>query len=436
MGLDQSSQLRVVIIMKRRGAFFLTLVPLLLQALIVSAQDCSAPCAITCPKNIEPCCLSKERALAEVDDCGCSTRCGKCHVPEGFPCDPSIDVCQTGTKCVLNPSSNDTTLGIGPIHQCMDKMTAIMTKAPQKLEALEKEMKDEMGEDAPMYQTIGKIAKMFMEQISQAKDSEFNDYRPMEEALQCNDMMEEPTLVDNSLKIVKGAVEKDFAPKGFVDRTMGVIGALEAFIQATAEHKFDLQNLEPVLKAASAVQPDIEEMAGKIGEMMPEEEEDEWHEDWDKHEDGDKHEDWDKHEDGDKHEDWDKHEDLDKHEDGDKKDDDYYGGIDMSNMGLDDEGMAEPEGDEFMPEEPSMGDMWVEDPDNPDAKPEDDSMKPDMDRYEEDSGTKMETAPLSHEDASKSLENVENDLKNGSPASSKTSICWSVIALLIIGLML
>ena len=42
-----------------------------------------------------------------------------------------------------------------------------MTKAPQKLEALEKEMKDEMGEDAPMYQTIGKIAKMFMEQISQ-----------------------------------------------------------------------------------------------------------------------------------------------------------------------------------------------------------------------------------------------------------------------------
>ena len=55
----------------------------------------------------------------------------------------------------------------GPIHQCMDKMTAIMTKAPQKLEALEREMKDEMGEDAPMYQTIGRIAKMFMEQISQ-----------------------------------------------------------------------------------------------------------------------------------------------------------------------------------------------------------------------------------------------------------------------------
>ena len=55
----------------------------------------------------------------------------------------------------------------GPIHQCMNKMSAIMTKAPQKLEALEKEMKDEMGEDAPMYQTIGRIAKMFMEQISQ-----------------------------------------------------------------------------------------------------------------------------------------------------------------------------------------------------------------------------------------------------------------------------
>ena len=49
----------------------------------------------------------------------------------------------------------------------MNKMSAIMTKAPQKLEALEKEMKDEMGEEAPMYQTIGKIAKMFMEQISQ-----------------------------------------------------------------------------------------------------------------------------------------------------------------------------------------------------------------------------------------------------------------------------
>ena len=97
-----------------------------------------------------------------------------------------------------------------------------------------------------------------------AKDSEFNDNRPMEEALQCNDMMEEPTLIDNSLRIVKGAVEKDFAPKGFVDRTMGVVGALESFIQATAANKFDLQNLEPVLKAASAVQPDIEEMAGKI----------------------------------------------------------------------------------------------------------------------------------------------------------------------------
>ena len=29
-------------------------------------------------------------------------------------------------------------------------------------------------------------------------------------------------------------------------------------------------------------------------------------------------------------------------------------------QGLDDEGMAEPEGDEPMAEEPSMGDMWVE----------------------------------------------------------------------------
>ena len=32
--------------------------------------------------------------------------------------------------------------------------------------------------------------------------------------------------------------------------------------------------------------------------------------------------------------------------------------------------------------------------------------------------------------------NAENDSENGSPASFKTSICWSVIALLIIGLML
>ena len=29
-------------------------------------------------------------------------------------------------------------------------------------------------------------------------------------------------------------------------------------------------------------------------------------------------------------------------------------------QGLDDEGMAKPDGDEAMPEEPSMGDMWVE----------------------------------------------------------------------------
>ena len=35
-------------------------------------------------------------------------------------------------------------------------------------------------------------------------------------------------------------------------------------VSMDAEHKFDLQNLEPVLKAASAVQPDFEEMAGKI----------------------------------------------------------------------------------------------------------------------------------------------------------------------------
>ena len=64
---------------------------------------------------------------------------------------------------------------------------------------------------------------------------------------------------------------------------------------------------------------------GKVGEAMPEEQEDEWHEDWDKHEDGDKHEDWDKHEDVDMG--------IKGHEDGDKKDDDYYGGMDMSNMG-------------------------------------------------------------------------------------------------------
>ena len=42
-----------------------------------------------------------------------------------------------------------------------------MTKAPQKLESLAKELHEELGDDAPMYQTIGKIAKMFMEQISQ-----------------------------------------------------------------------------------------------------------------------------------------------------------------------------------------------------------------------------------------------------------------------------
>ena len=64
--------------------------------------------------KVEPCCLSGERGLAADDKCGCPLRCGKCHVPEGFPCDPSKgDVCQTGTKCVLHPSSDDTNLGIG-----------------------------------------------------------------------------------------------------------------------------------------------------------------------------------------------------------------------------------------------------------------------------------------------------------------------------------
>ena len=55
----------------------------------------------------------------------------------------------------------------GPIHQCMDKMSAIMTTAPEKLMQLEKEFMPKEGEDEqPMYKTIGKIAKLFMEQIS------------------------------------------------------------------------------------------------------------------------------------------------------------------------------------------------------------------------------------------------------------------------------
>merc|ERR1712179_791440 len=108
----------------------------------------------------------------------------------------------------------------------------------------------------------------------------------MEEAKQCMEMMDEPTLIDNSLNILRGAVEKDFAPAGFVDRTMGVVDALEQFVQKS-EHKFDLKNLEPVLKAATKVQPDIEAMAGKIAEAEAEGED---HKDWDQ-DHGDKHED-------------------------------------------------------------------------------------------------------------------------------------------------
>ena len=49
----------------------------------------------------------------------------------------------------------------------MDKMSAIMTTAPEKLMQLEKEFMPKEGEDEqPMYKTIGKIAKLFMEQIS------------------------------------------------------------------------------------------------------------------------------------------------------------------------------------------------------------------------------------------------------------------------------
>ena len=113
-----------------------------------------------------------------------------------------------------------------------------------------------------------------------AKDADFND-KPMEEALQCNEMMEEPSLVENSLNIIKGSLEPNFAPQGFIDRTMGAVDALTTFIEKSSEHKFDLKNLEPVLKAVSVIQPDIEEIGANLAMAMPEEEED-WHdkEDW------------------------------------------------------------------------------------------------------------------------------------------------------------
>ena len=116
-----------------------------------------------------------------------------------------------------------------------------------------------------------------------AKDADFND-KPMEEALQCNEMMEEPTLVDRSLNIIKGSLEPNFAPQGFIDRTMGAVDALSTFIERSGEHKFDLKNLEPVLKAVSVIQPDIEEIGANLAMAMPEEEED-WHdkEDWGMH---------------------------------------------------------------------------------------------------------------------------------------------------------
>ena len=112
-------------------------------------------------------------------------------------------------------------------------------------------------------------------------------------------------------------MEKDFAPTGFVDRTMGVVDALEQFVQKS-EHKFDLKNLEPVLKAATKVQPDIEAMAGKIAEAEAEKEDHGDHKDWD-HEDWD-HKDWDEDAEPEKDwdwddEDWDKNH-GDKHEDG------------------------------------------------------------------------------------------------------------------------
>ena len=106
-------------------------------------------------------------------------------------------------------------------------------------------------------------------------------------------------------------MEKDFAPTGFVDRTMGVVDALEQFVQKS-EHKFDLKNLEPVLKAATKVQPDIEAMAGKIAEAEAEKEDHGDHKDWD-HKDWD-HEDWD-------HKDWD--EDAEPEKDWDWDDEDW-----------------------------------------------------------------------------------------------------------------
>ena len=107
-------------------------------------------------------------------------------------------------------------------------------------------------------------------------------------------------------------MEKDFAPAGFVDRTMGVVDALEQFVKKS-EHKFDLKNFEPVLKAATQVQPDIEAMAGKIAEVEAEKEDHgdykDWdHEDWNEDAESEKDWDWDD-------EDWDKDH-GDKHEDG------------------------------------------------------------------------------------------------------------------------
>lgn len=86
----------------------------------------------------------------------------------------------------------------------------------------------------------------------------------MKEAPVCQDMTQEPYLMENSLKILKNSIEGDFVPKGSVERSINVADEIQGFVEKSQSQKFDIKNLIPVLEAASKVQADVEQVVAKV----------------------------------------------------------------------------------------------------------------------------------------------------------------------------
>ena len=65
--------------------------------------------------------------------------------------------------------------------------------------------------------------------------------KDLSEAPRCEDMMQDHVLIDGSLDILRNALEENFAPKGFLDRGLGVGEAIQTFVENGPS--FDMKKL-------------------------------------------------------------------------------------------------------------------------------------------------------------------------------------------------